>query len=281
MAHASESCINGFSMEMWLSLSSQLRITNFFGLESEILSEIIEVLFLDAFRKRVQAKKEVRSSTLVVTKFLLRNGASSSDSASSDGRSLTRSTRLTWGFSDWPIRARAHGLWWKKSRCHCSHDAKSSLALDIVSTAQDWKELALEGVQEQELDLTAGSLMQEEYTEEVQHKSSLGSYEQLFETHGSSDTASAEIPKMMPSDARMCLDFMDATTTNLESLEALTACSFPLAFYPRMRKVKKTMADMCIDYCFQTRYGSGMTKSARVNFLKWLQSDEPDKAKCA
>ncbi|XP_024531916.1 uncharacterized protein LOC9642320 [Selaginella moellendorffii] len=98
------------------------------------------------------------------------------------------------------------------------------------------------------------------------------------------DSARQEAVDVMPKDSEFCMDFMNATVTNLESLETLTAGLFPMAFYPTMTKKKedlRTMADWCIDYCFQMRYGASMTKSARVKFLKWLQSDEPDKARRA
>ncbi|EFJ37341.1 hypothetical protein SELMODRAFT_403606 [Selaginella moellendorffii] len=81
-----------------------------------------------------------------------------------------------------------------------------------------------------------------------------------------------------------CNDFMHATATNLESLETLTAGFLPTAFYPTMTKEEekwKTVADMAIDFCFIMRYGASMTKSVTLKFLKWLQSDEPDKARRA
>ncbi|XP_024536400.1 uncharacterized protein LOC9657894 [Selaginella moellendorffii] len=98
------------------------------------------------------------------------------------------------------------------------------------------------------------------------------------------DSAHPKVVEVMPKDSEFCMDFMNVTAANLESLETLTAGCLPMAFYPTMTKEKeqqKTVADIAIDFCFQMRYGASMTKSARVKFLKWLQSDEPDKARRA
>ncbi|XP_024536389.1 uncharacterized protein LOC9630654 [Selaginella moellendorffii] len=73
------------------------------------------------------------------------------------------------------------------------------------------------------------------------------------------DSARQEAVDVMPKDSEFCMDFMNATVTNLESLETLTAGLFPMAFHPTMTKKKedlRTMADWCIDYCFRRARGS-------------------------